>query len=97
MSGERRNLIVAARTAVQMPRFNIIKQMSESKTVIGLNVLSLWDEHKSASRWKLPLNELVADGTIQPVVAATFPFERAADAHRFISERRNVGKVVLTA
>jgi NADPH:quinone reductase-like Zn-dependent oxidoreductase len=97
MSGERRNLIVAARTAVQMPRFNIIKQMSESKTVIGLNVLSLWDEHKSASRWKLPLNELLADGTIQPVVAATFPFERAADAHRFISERRNVGKVVLTA
>jgi NADPH:quinone reductase-like Zn-dependent oxidoreductase len=97
MSGERRNLIVAARTAVQMPRFNIIKQMSESKAVIGLNVLSLWDEYKSASRWRVPLNEMLADGTIRPVVAATFPFERAADAHRFISERRNVGKVVLTA
>ena len=30
-----------------------------------------------------------------PVVAESFPFERAADAHRFIHERRNVGKVVL--
>jgi NADPH2:quinone reductase len=39
---------------------------------------------------------LVEDGTIRPVVHATFPFERAADAHRYIQERRNIGKVVLT-
>ena len=32
----------------------------------------------------------------ETVVAEKFPFERAPDAHRFISERRNVGKVVLT-
>jgi hypothetical protein len=29
------------------------------------------------------------------VVAEAFPFDRAPDAHRFITERRNVGKVVL--
>jgi hypothetical protein len=28
-------------------------------------------------------------------VAAAFPFDRALDAHRFIAERRNIGKVVL--
>ena len=33
---------------------------------------------------------------VQPVVAETFAFDRAPDAHRFIAERRNVGKVVLT-
>ena len=38
---------------------------------------------------------MLADGTIKPVVAQAFPFDRAADAHRLISERRNVGKVVL--
>jgi NADPH:quinone reductase-like Zn-dependent oxidoreductase len=42
-----------------------------------------------------PLTELLADGTIKPVLAHAFPFDRAPDAHRFISERRNVGKVVL--
>ena len=36
-------------------------------------------------------------GDYEPVVAEAFPFERAADAHRFIAERRNVGKVVLDA
>jgi NADPH:quinone reductase-like Zn-dependent oxidoreductase len=69
--------------------------MSASKSVIGLNVLTLWDEH-GAERWVQPLTELLADGTIQPVVAEAFSFERAPDAHRFIAERRNLGKVVLT-
>ncbi len=95
VSGERRNLIAAARTAVRMPRFNLIKQMSESKSVIGLNVLTIWDEFESAERWTIPLSRLLADGTIQPVVAEAFPFERAGEAHSFISQRRNVGKVVL--
>jgi NADPH:quinone reductase-like Zn-dependent oxidoreductase len=95
VSGERRNLLTAAKTAMRMPRFNLIKQMSQSKTVIGLNVLTIWDEFQSAERWSGPLTELLADGTIKPVVAQAFPFERAPDAHRFISERKNVGKVVL--
>jgi NADPH2:quinone reductase len=41
------------------------------------------------------VNELRA-GRITPVVARTFPLERAADAHRFIQSRANIGKVVLT-
>lgn len=96
MAGEKRNLLAAAQTALRMPRFNLIKQMSESRAVIGLNLLSIWDELGTAARWRGPLEEMLADGTIQPIVAETFPFDRAGDAHRFIAERRNVGKVVLT-
>jgi NADPH:quinone reductase-like Zn-dependent oxidoreductase len=96
MSGERRNLVTAARAAVRMPRFNLIKQMSASKAVIGLNMLTLWDHAGTLEPWITPLRELLDDGTIVPVVAEAFPFDRAPDAHRFIAERRNVGKVVLT-
>jgi NADPH:quinone reductase-like Zn-dependent oxidoreductase len=96
MSGERRNLVTAARAAVRMPRFNLIKQMSASKAVIGLNMLTLWDNAATIEPWITPLRELLDDGTIVPVVAEAFPFDRAPDAHRFIAERRNVGKVVLT-
>lgn len=34
-------------------------------------------------------------GAIRPLVGATFPLERAADAQRLIEERKSVGKVVL--
>ena len=34
-------------------------------------------------------------GRLQPVVATSFPFTRAGEAHRYLAERRNIGKVVL--
>jgi NADPH:quinone reductase-like Zn-dependent oxidoreductase len=94
-SGEKRNLLTAARAVVRMPRFNLVKQMSESKAVIGLNMLRLWDDRKTLDPWIEPLKALMDDGTIDPVVAEAFPFDRAPEAHRMIAERRNVGKVVL--
>jgi len=39
---------------------------------------------------------MIDDGTIEPVIAGSVDFERAGDAHAMLSERRNVGKVVLT-
>ena len=75
--------------------FNLVDQMSASKTVVGLNVLRLWDEFGTLEPWLAPLTELLGDGTIQPVVAEEVPFDRAGDAHRLLAERRNVGKVVL--
>ncbi len=95
LSGERRNPVSALRTVLRMPRFNMIKQMSESKAVIGLNMLSLWKDRETLAPWIDPLRELLDDGTIQPVVAGDFSFEEAGEAHRMISERRNIGKVVL--
>jgi NADPH:quinone reductase-like Zn-dependent oxidoreductase len=95
VSGERRNLVTALRAVAQMPRFNMVKQMSESKTVIGLNMLSLWKDRGTLEPWIAPLRELIADGTVEPVVAGHFSFEEAGAAQNMITERRNVGKVVL--
>jgi len=95
VSGQRRNLITALSTVARMPRFNMIKQMSESKAVIGLNMLTLWKDRGTLQPWIGPLVEMLADGTIEPVVAGDFAFEDAGAAQSMISERRNVGKVVL--
>lgn len=96
VSGERRNLVTALKTFVGMPRFNPIPMMTDSKAVIGLNMLTLWDAKGSLDEYVEPLTQWVEEGKLRPVVAEAFPLERGADAHRFILERRNVGKVVLT-
>jgi NADPH:quinone reductase-like Zn-dependent oxidoreductase len=96
VTGQRRNVLSALRTVVRMPRFNMIKQMSESKAVIGLNMLSLWKDRGTLQPWIAPLREMLDDGTIKPVVAGDFSFEDAGAAQTMITERRNVGKVVLT-
>jgi len=95
VSGQRRNVVTALRAVARMPRFNMIKQMSESKTVVGLNMLSLWKDRGTLEPWIAPLLDMLGDGTIEPVVAGDFSFEEAGAAQSMITERRNVGKVVL--
>jgi NADPH:quinone reductase-like Zn-dependent oxidoreductase len=96
VSGEKRNIVNALGAVVRMPRFNLIKQMSESKAVIGLNMLSLWKDRDTLEPWIAPLREMLDDGTVKPVIAGTFTFEEAGVGQTMIVERKNVGKVVLT-
>ena len=96
VSGEKKSIPTALKAVLRMPRFNLIKQMSESKTVIGLNMLTLWKDRGTLGPWIDPLSGMLTDGTIEPVVAGVFSFEEAGAAQTMIVERRNIGKVVLT-
>jgi NADPH:quinone reductase-like Zn-dependent oxidoreductase len=78
-----------------MPWWKSLLIMNENKGVFGLNMLKWWDAEGSLDRVLDPLTEDLEAGKLEPVVAEAFPFERAGDAHKFIAERRNVGKVVL--
>jgi NADPH:quinone reductase-like Zn-dependent oxidoreductase len=69
--------------------------INHNRGVFGLNVGHLWDERQLQTLMDLILTEIRA-GRLQPIVARTFPLERAGDAHRFIQDRANIGKVVLT-
>jgi NADPH:quinone reductase-like Zn-dependent oxidoreductase len=99
-TGEKRDLKAVAKAVALMPRATMpwwksLAVMNENKGVFGLNMLSWWDREGSLDRMVGPLLEGLEKGDLRPVVAEAFPFDRAADAHRFIAERRNVGKVVL--
>jgi NADPH:quinone reductase-like Zn-dependent oxidoreductase len=93
---ETRNLRKALPQAVRMFRgFDLIKQMQASKAVIGLNMLTLWDDRGTLEPWIAPLHDALASGAIKPVVHAAIPFADAPEAHRILGSRQNVGKVVL--
>jgi synaptic vesicle membrane protein VAT-1 len=46
-------------------------------------------------RWITTLIGLCEQGAIRPRIDRVFPLEAAADAHRYLHERRNLGKVLL--
>jgi NADPH:quinone reductase-like Zn-dependent oxidoreductase len=94
--GRRRSLWRAARLLLQMPAFRPLSLMNHNRGVFGLNLGRLWSEGaKLDSSMALLLSELEA-GRLQPIVSRTFPLEQAADAHRFLHDRQNIGKVILT-
>ena len=86
---------LARMTTATMPWWKSLAIMNENKGVFGLNMLHWWDREGNLTRVVEPLREDLEAKRIDPVVAASFPFEEAAAAHRLIHERRNVGKVVL--
>jgi NADPH:quinone reductase-like Zn-dependent oxidoreductase len=77
------------------PWWKSLQLMNENKGVFGLNMLHWWDREGDVTRITGPLLAELEEGDLQPMVAESFPFERAGDAHTFIGERRNIGKVVL--
>jgi NADPH:quinone reductase-like Zn-dependent oxidoreductase len=94
--GERREISKLLKMLATSPVFPILLMMRDSKSVIGLNMLTIWDTKGSLDEFIGPLRGLMAEGVIDPVVAEAFPLERAADAHRYLGARKNIGKVVLT-
>ncbi len=95
-----RDLAAAVKSLIKMPWATIpwwksLALMNENKGIFGLNMLKWWDREGSLDRLTEPLLADLEAGRLEPVVAEAFPFERAGDAHKFIAERRNVGKVVL--
>jgi synaptic vesicle membrane protein VAT-1 len=96
MASERRSPWRVFRSWWSTPSFNPFSMINRNRGVFGLNVGHLWDERRALQPlMDLLLTELSA-GRLQPIVAKTFPLDRAADAHRFIQNRANIGKVVLT-
>jgi len=78
-----------------LPWWKSLALMNENKGVFGLNMLKWWDREGSLDRVTGPLLADLEAGRLEPVVAESFPFARAGEAHEFIAQRRNVGKVVL--
>ncbi len=99
-SGGARDLPATLKSLVKMPLATMpwwksLTMMNENKGVFGLNMLSWWDREGNLDRVTEPLLADLETGRIEPVVAEAFPFDRAGEAHEFIAQRRNVGKVVL--
>jgi len=96
LPGTRRSLWRTARLLLQMPAFRPLSLMNRNRGVFGLNLGRLWTEaSKLEALMKLLILELES-GRLKPIIARTFSLADAAAAHRFMHERRNVGKVVLT-
>jgi synaptic vesicle membrane protein VAT-1 len=99
-TGQGRSIPTLARSLIRMPLATMpwwksLSVLNENRGVFGLNMLT-WQDTEGLDRVLDALSEeLEAGDFIDPVVAEAFPFERAGDAHTFIAERRNIGKVVL--
>lgn len=94
-SGEKRSVFNMVHQAVGIPLFTPLGLMDKNRGIAGVNIGHLWDELDLLREELEAIVALYGEGKIRPHVSDVFPFERAADAHRCLQDRKNVGKVVL--
>jgi NADPH:quinone reductase-like Zn-dependent oxidoreductase len=90
-----RGKLRALKAIAQMPRFNPIKLINRNRGVFGLNLGHMWGEGEKIARWTQEIMRGVAEGWVRPHVDRAFSFGQIADAHRYMEDRKNIGKVVL--
>jgi 3-hydroxybutyryl-CoA dehydrogenase len=92
----KRQVIRVLGSFLYVPSLNILTLLRHNAGLYGLNLLTLWDRPEILERTMQSLLSEVKAGRYRPRVAATFPLSAAAEAHRFLHDRKNIGKVVLT-
>jgi NADPH:quinone reductase-like Zn-dependent oxidoreductase len=97
VSGKERSLLGMLTTLAGVPwfQFNPLSLMNANKGVFGVNLGHMWGEIDRQRLWADQLLNLWTQGAIKPKIARTFPFAEAAQAHHFVQDRRNIGKVLL--
>jgi synaptic vesicle membrane protein VAT-1 len=93
----KRSLLRGATALLQTPRFNPLKLIHQNHAVIGVHLGGMGARHAMMRNQLDELFRMYAAGKIKPVIGKTFPMTDAPAAHKFIHDRRNVGKVILTA
>ena len=94
-SGETRSIFHMVRQALSIPFFTPLGMMDKNRSVSGVNIGHLWDEIDMLYEEMEAILALYREGVVRPQIDTTFPFSKAADAHRRIQDRKNIGKVVL--
>lgn len=87
--------MVKALVKVPWLTLNPMRLLGDSRAVVGVNLQRIRDRPEDARRWMGELLGWWEAGRLRPRIDRTFPFEEAAEAHRYIQERKNLGKVLL--
>ncbi|MCH8312120.1 MAG: zinc-binding dehydrogenase [Nitrospinae bacterium] len=96
MTGNRRNFFRILRTVLGFGFFHGLPLISNSKSVLGLNMLRIAEDRPDVlQRCMRAVVDLTDKGELSPKVGGEYPADQVADAHAFLEMRKSTGKVIL--
>jgi NADPH:quinone reductase-like Zn-dependent oxidoreductase len=96
--GKTRQLLTVAREGLPMRFFNLLPLFDGNVGIHPINMLHLAEREPALMQSKMAeILDLVAKGELRPVLAQTLPLTAAGarEAHHYLQDRKNIGKVVL--
>lgn len=95
VGGERRSWRRMLKSLLHLPFYTPIRLMNANKAVIGVNLGRMWQRAAMMGEWMRQIIAWYDEALFRPQVDRIFPFTQAAEAHRYLQARQNVGKVLL--
>jgi NADPH:quinone reductase-like Zn-dependent oxidoreductase len=93
--GKRRSWPAALRWLLKLPFYTPLQLMNANKAIIGVNLGKLWDQAEMQRAWMRQIIAWYDDALFRPHIDRIFKFSEAAEAHDYIQDRKNCGKVLL--
>jgi len=93
--GTKKNYFKILPEYLGMPKFNPMKLMMKNKGVFGFHLGLIRKRQDLVKKYGTHLLKWLDEGLISPKVGAVFPLEKASEAHQYIADRKNFGKVLL--
>jgi synaptic vesicle membrane protein VAT-1 len=95
VTGKRRSLRALLSLLINLPFYNPLRLINDNKAVIGVQNPRLWDQFDRVRPWLDQIISWYDEALFRPHIDRTFKFSQAAEAHHYIQERKNTGKVLL--
>lgn len=95
LSTGKKNYFNMISSYLSMRKIDTLNLIENNMGIFGLNVLKMWDDDNIALYMDNIINEF-AQNNYKVYISDTFPLEDVGSAHKYIQERKNIGKVVLT-
>jgi len=83
------------KAVIQTPWFHPFGMLNKNRGAFGLNLGHMWHEPEKVAVWMRDILRGIDEGWVQPYVDRTFSFEEIGQAHSYLEERKNIGKVIL--
>ena len=74
----------------------VLEVIGNSLTIRGYILSEVTTDPARLERGKAFVNEGLAEGSLKPIIAKTFPFEQIVEAHRYLESNQQIGKIVVT-
>ena len=92
--GKKRSHWHRIKSWLSFPKFDPLKMMTSNRGVFGIH-LGRWKNWEHLDKARKDLMGWISEGKISPHVDKVFPSEKVSDAHHYIQDRKNIGKVLL--
>lgn len=90
----KRSLLKAMLALRKSPRFDPLRLMSRNRGVFGVH-MGTWANEVVMQEQLNKILEGIQEGRLEPIIDSVFPAEKVQEAHQYIHDAKNIGKVLL--